>query len=365
MAFDSSVILFAAVRGMSVSQLLVVVGAMFSRWKLWDHIGSKQVGSIVGKCLLPTFVFLEFAKVESKNKLKKVFLSSEGPLLVGLSAGLMLTYLLVGVIMVKMFSSNKSFQRAGNVLKISVAFGNATALPVMLIETILHFFAKDDHVFLYLCVMVYGTINRALMYTAGSAICCGQAKPSLLLNEVNMASALGLFVCFSGDIIGFDLLPYLHNKGNWLDIVGCGKALALMANPMLQIVSGASLSKGPKSEDLDFLAIAASSFVRLVLCTPICYMALVMTGVTASESSSMKVLGFILLMESGMPAASQLSLIAIDSGVAGALENMATLLFYHSVLCPVTCTAVIAFALGQFSTAVAEPAASLAAGVVA
>merc|ERR1712032_1293643 len=242
-------------------------------------------------------------------------------------------------------------QRAGNVVSISVAFGNATALPVMLIGTILHMFAKDDHVFLYLCVMVYGTINRALMYTAGSAICSGKATPSLLLNEVNVATVIGLLVCFSGDIVGIDLLVYLHHPRNWLDFVGTGKALATMANPMLQIVSGASLSKGPKSEDLDTVSIVASSIARLVLCTPICFLALVVTGVTTSTSSSMKVMGFVLMMESCMPAASQLSLVAIDSGVAGALQNMSTLLFYHSVLCPVTCTVVIAFTLGTFSTA--------------
>merc|ERR1739848_855745 len=111
-------------------------------------------------------------------------------------------------------------------------------------------------------------------------------------------------------------------------------------------VSGASLSKGPKSEDLDAVSIAASSFVRLCLCPVICYVALMFTGVVASDSSSMKVLGFVLLMESCMPAASQLSLIAIDSGVTGALQNMSTLLFYHGVACPVACTVVIAFALG-------------------
>jgi|EP00927_Polykrikos_kofoidii_P009475 hypothetical protein len=352
MAADPMEILFVAVRGMSVSQLLVVLGAMFSRWNFWTAAGSKEVGTIVGKCMLPTFVFLEFAKPESRDKLKKVFAASEGPLLVGLSAGLMLTYLLIGVVMVKLLSSSsKGVQRAGNVISISVAFGNATALPVMLIGTIEHLFAPGDRVFLYLCVMVYGTINRALMYTAGSAICCGKAKPSLLLNEVNVASVLGLIVCFSGDLFGIDLLSYLHHHGNWLDIAGTGKAIAIMANPMLQMVSGASLSKGPKSEDLDTTAIMASSIARLVICAPVCFLALAMTGVTGSDSSSMKVLGFVLLMESCMPAASQLSLIAIDSGVQGALQNMSTLLFYHSVLCPITCTAVIAVALSLFSTA--------------
>lgn len=350
MAFEPMDILFASVRGMSVSQLLVVIGAMFTRFGLWNDAGSKQVGSIVGKCLLPTFVFLEFAKPESRDKLKKVFASNEGPLLVGLSAGLMITYLLVGWILTKLFPT-KGMQRAGNVVSISVAFGNATALPVMLVGTIVHLFAKDDQVFLYLCVMVYGTINRALMYTAGSAICCGKAKPSLLLNEVNVASTLGLFVAFSGDLIGIDLMTYLHHPGLWLDFVGTGKALSIMANPMLQMVSGAALSKGPKSEDLDKTAIAVSSVARLFLCPVICYGALMVTGVTASASSSMKVLGFVLLMESTMPAASQLSLIAIDSGVQGALQNMATLLFYHGILCPVACTGVIAFALSQFATA--------------
>lgn len=162
---------------------------------------------------------------------------------------------------------------------------------------------------------------------------------------------LGLTVAFSGDLFGFDLLHYLHHPSNWLDFVGCGKALALMANPMLQMVSGASLSKGPKSEDLDAPSIAASTFMRLCLCPMICYGVLIGAGVTSSDSSSMKVLGFVLLMESCMPAASQLSLIAIDSGVPGALQNMSTLLFYHGVCCPVACTVVIAFALSMFSTA--------------
>lgn len=352
MAFEPMQILFVSVRGMSVSQLLVVLGAMFSRWGLWTEAGSKDVGKIVGKCLLPVFVFLEFAKPESRDKLKKVFASQEGPLLVGLSTGLMLAYLLLGFILTKLMSSSKGMQRCPNVINISVAFGNATALPVMLIGTIIDLFAKEDQVFVYLCVMVYGTINRALMYTAGSAICCGKAKPSLLVNEVNMASVAGLFVAFSGDLIGFDLLVYLHHPGLWLDFVGTGKALALMANPMLQMVSGASLSKGPKSEDLDGVSIGASCFARLTLCPLICYGALVMTGITTSDSSSMKVLGFVLLMESCMPAASQLSLIAIDSGVPGALQNMSSLLFYQGVLCPVACTAVIAVALSLFATAV-------------
>jgi len=358
-AFSPIDVLFASIRGMSVSQLLVVLGALFTRWGLWRQGdssvgGGKDVGNIVGKCLLPVFVFMEFAKAESRDKLKTVFASNEGPLLVGLSTGLMIGYLMVGWIMTKVLAPmSPGMRRAGNVISISVAFGNATALPVMLIGTILHLFAKEDQVFLYLCVMVYGTINRALMYTAGSAICCGKAKPSLLLNEVNVASVLGLLVAFSGDLIGVDLLVYLHNPNNWLDFVGTGKALGLMANPMLQMVSGASLSKGPKSEDLDLISISTSSFVRLLLCPMICYGTLVYAGVTSSDSSSMKVMGFVLLMESCMPAASQLSLIAIDSGVTGALQNMSTLLFYHSVLCPVACTLVIAFALNEFSTAAA------------
>lgn len=345
-------IFFVAVRGMSVSQLLVVLGAMFSRWGFWTAAGSKEVGTIVGKCLLPTFVFLELAKPESRDKLKSVFAGTEGPLLIGLCTGLMLVYLLVGVVMVKcLSSSSKGIQRAGNVISISVAFGNATALPVMLLGSVEHLFAAEDKVFLYLCVMVYGTVNRALMYTAGSGICCGKMRPSLLFNEVNVASALGLLVCFSGDLFGIDLMAFLHSKGNWLDISGTGKAIAVMANPMLQMVSGASLSKGPKSEDLDTMAIVASSVARLVLCTPICYAALVLTGVTSSDSGSMKVMGFVMLMESCMPAASQLALIAIDSGVPGALQNMGTLLFYHSILCPITCTGVIAMALSLFATA--------------
>merc|ERR1719345_159474 len=128
----------------------------------------------------------------------------------------MITYLMLGVMLTKVLSFSKGMQRAGNVVSISVAFGNATALPVMLVGTIVHLFAKEDQVLLYLCVMVYGTINRALMYTAGSAICCGKAKPSLLLNEVNVASTLGLLVAFSGDLIGIDLMVYLHHPGNWL-----------------------------------------------------------------------------------------------------------------------------------------------------
>lgn len=352
MAFDPLEVLFVAVRGMSVSQLLVVLGAFFTRRKLWTEATSDELGKIVGRCLLPTFVFLEFAKPESRDKLKAVFAASEGPLLIGLSTGLMIAYLIMGVTMVKVLEPfSKGMQRMGGVISISVAFGNATALPVMLIGTIVHLFAKDDQVFLYLCVMVYGTINRGLMYTAGSAICCGKAKPSLLLNQVNIASVLGLLVCFSGDLIGYDLMTLLHHQRNWLDFAGCGKALALMANPMLQLVSGAPLSKGPKSEDLDTVSIVASSTARLVLCAPVCYAALTMTGVAASDSNSMKVMGFVLLMESCMPAASQLTLIAVDSGRAGAKESISTLLFYHSILCPVTCTIVIAFALNQFSTA--------------
>lgn len=349
--FEAMEVLFVAVRGMSVSQLLVVLGAMFSKMNLWSAAGSKELGKIVGKVMLPMFVFLEFAKPESRTKLKTVFAATEGPLLIGLSAGLMCVYLMVGVALTKALSWSKGMQRVGNVVSISVAFGNATALPVMLVGTIVHLFAKEDQVFLNLCIMVYGTINRGLMYTAGSAICCGKMKPSLLLNEVNVASCVGLFVCFSQDIIGYDLMQFLHNPRNWLDFAGCGKALALMANPMLQMVSGAPLSKGPKSEDLDPVAIAASSIGRLLLCTPICYIALVMCGVTSSTSGSMKVLGFVLLMESCMPAASQLSLIAADCGKPAALESMSTLLFYHSILCPVTCTLVIGFALTQFSTA--------------
>lgn len=361
-AFSAFDILFVSVRGMSISQLLVVLGAMFTRFGLWKQgqktvEGGKDLGNIVGKVLLPIFVFMEFAKPESRDKLKTVFASAEGPLLVGLSAGLMIAYLMIGFVMTKVMAPFcPGMKRAGNVVNISVAFGNATALPVMLIGTILFMFAKEDQVFLYLCVMVYGTINRALMYTAGSAICCGAAKPSLLLNEVNVASVLGLFVAFSQDIIGTDLMVYLHNPNNWLDFVGTGKALGIMANPLLQMVSGASLAKGSgdkKEENLDRMSIMASCFVRLALCPVVCYMALIATGVTSSTSNSMKVLGFVMLMESCMPAASQLSLIAMDSekDKPGSLASMSTLLFWHSVLCPVGCTVVIAFALNEFSTA--------------
>mmetsp|Transcript_29377 Transcript_29377/g.51474 ORF Transcript_29377/g.51474 Transcript_29377/m.51474 type:complete len:355 (+) Transcript_29377:67-1131(+) len=351
MAFSPMDILFVAVRGMSVSQLLVIAGAMFTRWGWWTPTGSKEVGKIVGECLLPLFVFLEFAKPESRDKLKSVGASAEGPLLVGLAVTLMLVYLLVGWLLTQVFSSSKGMQRAGNVISISVAFGNATALPVMLIGAISNMFAKDDRVFLYLATVVYGTINKVIMYTAGSAICCGKVKLSVLFNKVNIALVLGLLVAFSGDISGIDLLPYLHSPGNWLDVVGFLKVLGGMATPLLQVVMGASLSKGPKSEDLDITAISASTFTRLLLCPVICLIALFLTGVTASESSSMKVLGFVFLMQSCMPAASQLSLIAIDSGRVGALQNMSALLFYHSVFCPLACTGVIAIALQMFATA--------------
>merc|ERR1712087_484020 len=113
----------------------------------------------------------------SNQKLKNVFSSSAGPLMVGLSFGLILTYLLVGIVMVKSLKGmSDGVRRCGNVLSISVAFGNATALPVLMVSTLLPLFNPDDHVFVSLCVMVYGTINKALMYTAGSAICCGKAK---------------------------------------------------------------------------------------------------------------------------------------------------------------------------------------------
>merc|ERR1719387_2263441 len=129
----------------------------------------------------------------------------------------------MGVIMVKILTpGSKGVERGGNVISISVAFGNATALPIMLIGTIDHLFAQEDRLFLTLCVMVYGTINRALMYTAGSAICCGQMKPSVLLNEVNIACVLGLVVCFFEELTGLNLMSYMHHKGNWLDFVGTG-----------------------------------------------------------------------------------------------------------------------------------------------
>merc|ERR550532_3249642 len=126
---------------------------------------------------------------------------------------------------------------------------------MLLVGAIGHMFAEEDRVFLPLCIMVYGIINKGLMYTAGSSICCGKAKPSVLLNEVNIGSVMGLLVCFSGDLIGFDLLPWLHSPRNWLDIAGLGKTVGMMANPLLQMSAGAALSKGPKSEDLDGTAI--------------------------------------------------------------------------------------------------------------
>merc|ERR1712087_491673 len=99
------------------------------------------------------------------------------------------------------------------------------------------------------------------------------------------------------------------------------------------------------------IAIMASCVTKLILCAPICYAALMLTGVATSESSSMKVVGFVLLMEAGIPGASQLSLIAIDSGVVGALENMSSLLFYHNIACPITATIIVATALTLFGTA--------------
>lgn len=204
-----------------------------------------------------------------------------------------------------------------------------------------------------LCVLVYGTINRALMWTVGCAICTGQAKFKLLLNEINVGSALGLLVAFSSDLTGgaLDLLALLHSKGNWIDLIGTFGKLADLANPLLLLTAGASLAKGPKSEDLDQTSIWASTVARLVLCVPICMIALQLTGVATATSGSMKTLGFILLLESCMPAASQLALVAQVPGTGNtALQNMSTLLFYHSVVCPLTCTVVLALALNMFAT---------------
>merc|ERR1719498_1846478 len=113
---------------------------------------------------------------------------------------------------------SKGTQRCGNIINLSVAFGNATAMPVLLIKSIEHFFVEDDRAFLMPCVMIYGTLNRGLMWTLGAAICCGKAKFSLLLNEINVASALGLLVAFSQDLIGIDLMMMFHSKDNWLDV---------------------------------------------------------------------------------------------------------------------------------------------------
>merc|ERR550514_1265151 len=206
-----------------------------------------------------------------------------------------------------MKGGSKGMQRAGNLINLSVAFGNATALPVLLIKTVEHFFAKDDRDFLMLCVLVYGTINRALMWTVGCAICSGRAKFSLLLNEINVGSAIGLLVAFSGDLTGVDLLTLLHSKNNWLDFIGTLGKLADMANPLLLLIAGASLAKGPKSEDLDQLSIWASTLARLVVCVPACLALLYISGVLTTDSANLKILGFVLLVESCMPAAAQLA----------------------------------------------------------
>lgn len=123
-----------------------------------------------------------------------------------------------------------------------------------------------------------------------------------------------------------------------------------MANPLLLLIAGASLAKGPKSEDLDQLSVWASTVARLVLCVPVCLVAVQLFGIVGATSGSMKTLGFILLVESCMPAAAQLALVAQEGGDKSALQNMATLLFYHSVVCPVTCTFVLALALNMFAT---------------
>lgn len=143
MVADLYSIFFAAFRGMSQTHLLIVAGALFTRLQLWTPVGSKEVGAIVAKVMLPAFVFVEFAKPESRDKLKSVFASAEGPLLIGLSTGLMLVYLLLGLIMVRLMKgSSKGMNRAGNLISISVAFGNATALPVLLIKTVTGFLRK-------------------------------------------------------------------------------------------------------------------------------------------------------------------------------------------------------------------------------
>lgn len=344
-------IFFAAFRGMSQTQLLILTGALFGRYQLWSPQGAKEVGAAVAKVLLPFFVFMEFAKPQAKDKLKLAFQSSDGTLLIGLSVVLLLVYLLIGVVMCKFMKSCKGIQRAGNLVSISVGFGNATALPVILIKTVEHFFPESDRPFITLSILVYGTVNRGLMWTAGSAICCGQAKPSLLLNEINVGSALGLFVAFSGDLIGLDLMALLHHKDSWLDFAGTLQKLADLANPLLLIIAGASLAKGPKSEDLDSVSIWASTLARLVVCVPVCLVFLYVSGVLYADSANLKVLGFVLLVESCMPAAAQLALVAQAGGDSSALQNMSTLLFYHSVLCPFTCTVVLAMALSMFAPA--------------
>merc|ERR1719428_796105 len=124
-----------------------------------------------------------------------------------------------------------------------------------------------------------------------------------------------------------------------------------MANPLLLLMAGASLSKGPKSEDLDTTSVWASTLARLVICVPVCLGMLHAFDIIGTSSSSLKVLGFILLLESCMPAAAQLALVAQAGGDAGATQNMSTLLFYHSVVCPLTCTVVLAMALTMFAPA--------------
>jgi len=205
-----------------------------------------------------------------------------------------------------------------------------------------------------LCVLLYGTINRALMWTAGSAICCGQAKPSLLLNEINVGSALGLLVAFSKELCGIDLLSRLHGEGNWIDVAGTLQKLADLANPLLLMIAGSNLSKGPNSEDLDSTSIWASTISRLVLAVPVSLALLKVAGLLGVKggdpaSRFKAVLGFTLLLESSMPAAAQLALVAQEGGDAKAVPNMSALLFWHSAVSPVSATAVLAIALRLFT----------------
>eukprot|EP00451_Oxyrrhis_marina_P038913 CAMPEP_0204359088 /NCGR_PEP_ID=MMETSP0469-20131031/36997_1 /ASSEMBLY_ACC=CAM_ASM_000384 /TAXON_ID=2969 /ORGANISM="Oxyrrhis marina" /LENGTH=350 /DNA_ID=CAMNT_0051347059 /DNA_START=1 /DNA_END=1053 /DNA_ORIENTATION=+ len=349
MGADLYSIFFAAVRGMSQTQLLTLLGAVLARMQIIKAAGSKEIGAMTAKLLLPCFVFAEFTKPAAKEKLKVAFTSAEGPLLLGLSVAQMLLCLILGGVVVRLFSSCKGMQRSGNLINLSVAFGNATALPIILLKTVEHFFPAEDRDFVTLCVLVYGTINRALMWTVGCAICSGKAKFSLLINEINIASALGLFVAFSGDLIGFDLLELYHSKSNPLDFAGTIDKVGMLANPLLLMVAGSSLSKGPKSEDLDAVSIAASSVARLILCVPISFCLLYFSGVLAMTSGSARVLGFVLMVESCMPAAAQLALVAAEGGDASALQNMSSLLFYHSLAAPVTCTIVLGVALQTFT----------------
>ena len=93
-------LVFAALRGMSQTQLLIVAGALFSHKKVWSEQGSKDVGTVVAKVLLPCFCFIEFAKPEMKEKLVAIFQSAAGGKLVLLSVLQMLGCVSVGKVVV-------------------------------------------------------------------------------------------------------------------------------------------------------------------------------------------------------------------------------------------------------------------------